>query len=59
MTLEQLANVTEFLGLLIVAVTLVFLTTRIRQYISYRSTVDWCFVSVRRHSLLHSLRSIK
>jgi CHASE2 domain-containing sensor protein len=39
MTLEQLANVAEFLGLLIVAVTLVFLTVRVRRSTTYRSAV--------------------
>ena len=39
MTLEQLANVAEFLGLLIVAVTLVFPTVRVRRSTTYRSAV--------------------
>ena len=39
MTWEQLTNVAEFLGLLIVAVTLVFLTIRIRKNTTYRFAV--------------------
>ena len=39
MTSQQLANVAEFLGLLFVAATLVFLITRIRGTITYRCAV--------------------
>lgn len=45
MTLEQLANTAEFLVLAIVAVTLVFLTTRIRQNITYRSALGVAFAA--------------
>ena len=39
MTWEQLTNVAEFPGLLIIAVTLVFLTIRIRKNTTYRFAV--------------------
>jgi len=39
MTSEQLTTAAELLGLLIVAVTLIFLVTRIRQSIAYRSAI--------------------